>query len=346
MTNGTEKKTNDAQEQRRKSWGKVLVVVACVAMLAAAVALNYDRLRPDVSGASAQLPEASGVENTAPVVVGVTPSTERIAPLDACQMVCEATDADGDPLRFMWEASQGEIVGEGATVEWVAPAAEGLFRVSVTVDDGNEGRAEYSTSVRVKQNSAPEFQSMSTIAEWVAPASSTYISFSAQDPDGDEVTYQWSTTAGELFGQGNSVVWLAPEEPGSYLVAVIAGDGYGGESKREIPIGVMSDAAPALSDFVVEPIDHTMLSFDVGVWDIFRGRSCSIECVVLDGSAPYTYVWTADQGVLTADGAIARWEAPDRKGPATISVDVTDANGKTTTGTVLMYVETCTCHFD
>lgn len=346
MTNATEKKTNDAQEQRRKSRGKVLVVVACVAIVAAAVALNYDRLRPDVSGASAQSPEASGVENTAPVVVGVTASTERIAPLDACQMVCEATDADGDPLSFTWEASEGEIVGEGESVEWVAPKAEGLFRVSVAVDDGNGGRAEYSTSLRVTQNRAPEFQSMSTIAEWVTPGSSNYIAFSAQDPDGDEVTYEWHATAGELFGQGDSVVWLAPEEAGSYRVAVVARDAYGGEATREIPIGVMLDAAPVLGEFVVEAISHTLLSFNVGVWDIFRGRSCSIECVVLDGSAPYTYEWTADEGQLRADGAVAQWDAPDRKGPATISVDVTDANGKTTTGTVLMYVETCTCHFD
>jgi len=346
VTKATETKTNDPQEPQRRSRRKIVVVVACVAMVATAVALNHDRLWPDVSSTSAQSPEASGVENTAPLVVGVTPSTERIAPLDACQMVCEATDADGDPLSFMWEASQGEIVGEGSTVEWVAPEAEGLFRVSVTVEDGNGGNAEYSTSVRVKQNRAPEFQSMSSIAEWVTPGSSTYMAFSAQDPDGDEVTYEWDANAGELFGQGDSVVWLAPEEAGSYRVAVVARDAYGGEATREIPIGVMLDAAPVLGEFVVEAIGHTLLSFNVGVWDIFRGRSCSIECAVLDGSAPYTYEWTADEGKLTADGAVARWDAPDRKGPATITVAVTDTNGKTTTGSVLMYVETCTCHFD
>ena len=347
MKYATGKQLEESQEKQRKGRKRVLVIgIVCVVLAAAAVAVKYDRQPPDVSGSIVQQRETTAVENTAPSVLGVTPSTERIAPRDVCQLVCEATDADGDSLTFTWLANQGELVGEGATVEWTAPDVEGLFRVSVTVDDGKGGIGEQSTSVRVKENRSPEFQSMATVADWVFPGSSMYMSFFAQDPDGDEVTYEWNATGGELFGQGDSIVWVAPEETGNYRVAVTARDEYGGESAREIPVSVISNSAPVLGEFLVKAIGHNMLSFDVGVWDIFRGRSCSIECLVQNGEAPYTYEWTADQGLLTTDGAMANWEAPDVKGPATISVEVADAYGNTTIGTVLMYVETCTCHFD
>lgn len=136
-----------------------------------------------------------------------------------------------------------------------------------------------------------------------------------------------------------------PTEPGSFRVAVFARDLYGGESTREIPISVTPAEPPTLGEFVVKGIDTDLLTLNGDVWHIFRGRSCSIECVVLDGEGPYTYAWTADQGTLTADGAVARWDAPESKGPATILVNVTDMRGNTASGGVLMNVETCTCKF-
>ncbi len=242
-------------------------------------------------------------------------------------------------------ASQGDVFGDGATIEWGAPGTEGLFRLSVTVDDGGGGTAEYSTTLRVKENYAPEFVSVPAFTEGIRPGESAYISCSAQDADGDVVTYEWDATHGELFGEDSSVVWLAPAEPGSYLVTVFARDTYGGESRRDVLINVTPAASPRLGRFVVKAIDHDMLQFEADVWEIFRGRSCSVKCMVVEGDEPFTYAWTVDQGTLTADGATARWDAPEERGPATISVDVTDMHGNTTTGIVLMYVETCTCAF-
>ncbi|TFH34795.1 MAG: hypothetical protein E4G93_04760 [Dehalococcoidia bacterium] len=103
---------------------------------------------------------------------------------------------------------------------------------------------------------------------------------------------------------------------------------------------------PKLGKFVVEPLSHEMLKYELGVYGIFLGLSCSIECVVLNGDEPYTYEWSADAGTLTADGAAAIWEAPETPVSATITVAVTDSLGNTNYGQVLMYVEDCTCAFD
>lgn len=78
-------------------------------------------------------------------------------------------DDDGDALIRTWVASQGDILGKGSTIEWGAPNAEGLFSLSVTVDDGRGGVAELSTSLRVKANYAPEIASLSAASDWVAP---------------------------------------------------------------------------------------------------------------------------------------------------------------------------------
>lgn len=351
MTNVVEEPQKEPQEKRPgKSQRRTALVVglACIGVVAAVVAMNFDRLaaHSDGSEPTGQETESPSDLNTAPVILSVTPATDRIEPLDRCQLVCEAEDDDGDVLTYTWVASQGDIGGEGATIEWKAPDAEGLFRLSVTVDDGSGGTVESSTSLRVKKNDAPEFQSVSSFAEGVLPGASIPISCSALDADGDEITYQWHATYGEVLGEGDSIVWVAPEKLGSYVITVLARDTHGGGAKRDVLISVTPSPTPRLGTFVVEAINHNMLQFDADVWEIFQGRSCSVECVVLEGDEPLTYAWTVDHGKLTADGATATWEAPEERGPATITVAVTDVHGNTNTGQVLMYVEDCTCAFD
>jgi hypothetical protein len=351
LTSVVEEPQKEPQEKKPgKSQRKTVVVVGlvCIGVVAAVVAMNLDRLaaHSDGSGPTGQETESPSALNTAPVILSVTPATDRIEPLDVLQVICKAEDDDGDALTYTWMAEQGDVSGEGATVEWGAPSTEGLFRLSVEVDDGSGGTAEYSTSLRVKRNYAPEFVSAPVFTEGVLPGGSTLISCSAQDADGDAVTYEWEASIGEVFGEGNSIVWVAPDQPGSYLVTVFARDAYGGESKRDVIMNVTPAASPRLGSFVVKAIDHDMLQFEAGVWEIFQGRSCSVQCIVVEGDEPFTYTWTVDQGELTADGATARWDAPEERGPATITVDVTDVNGNTTTGILLMYVETCTCAFD
>lgn len=326
----------------------IAIGVTAAVVLVTMVAMNFNGLfahtaNPD---GGAQEAEVYAGPNTPPVIIDIRPAMDRIAPLDTCSIICEAGDPDGDELTYTWTADQGDIYGDGRSVKWGAPEAEGLFRVSVKIDDGRGGTAEQSISLRVKPNYAPEIQSLVSSPEWAEPGTSTYISCVATDLDGDEVSYEWESPHGELFGQGDSVSWLAPEKPGSYVVTVRVRDAFGGETGRSVLINVSPADAPKLGTFLVEPIDHNMLQFESQVWDIFVGRSCTVECVVLEGKEPLTYTWSVDVGDLTADdSAIATWEAPEERGPATITVEVKDANGNTTTGVLLMYAEDCTCAF-
>jgi hypothetical protein len=338
-------KKNESGGSQRKA--AVIVGLVCVGVVAAVVAMNADRLsvHSDVSDPVGLQTETTSGPNRAPVIVSLTPATDRISPYDMCKVICEAVDDDGDVLTYTWVASEGDVFGQGATIEWGAPTSEGLFRLSVTVDDGRGGVAESSTSLRVKTNYAPEIASLSAFSDWIIPGASTYVSCAASDADGDEISYEWVTTGGETFGQGRSIVWAAPTAQSSYWITVYVRDAYGGEARRGIPISVTLSEPPTIGKFVVKGVDTDLLKQSEYGWKIFRGHSCTIECVVVDGDGPFTYRWTADKGTLTPDGATARWDAFDGRGSAAIVVDVTDIHGNIASGIVSMSVETCTCAF-
>lgn len=66
------------------------------------------------------------------------------------RVIAEASDPDGDPLTYIWSAEAGNIVGEGSTVTWKAPAeGTGKFKVSCRVEDGKGGAASDSTIIEV-----------------------------------------------------------------------------------------------------------------------------------------------------------------------------------------------------
>ncbi len=330
-------------KQNHKKAG-LIAGLLCVSMAALVVAMNIDRLPvySDEAGGGQEVESA----NTPPMVLSVTASSDRIHPAGSCQILCEAVDQDKDSLTYTWAASNGEIIGEGASVTWNAPDAEGLFPLFVTVEDGHGGRTDYSTSLAVKANLAPEISDLSTIEAVIAPGATSLVSCSASDADGDKIAYEWSASGGEVFGEGDTIIWLAPAEEGAYSIQVRVRDSYGAETTREIPINVTLGVSPQLGRFSVNGINTDMVEYSDGVWDVFRGRSVRITCHVVDGQAPFTYEWGADYGTLNPDGNTATWEAPEAKGPATVTVDVTDVDGDTTRGTVLLYVETCTCAFD
>ncbi len=299
-----------------------------------------------VAGCAQADANAQAGSSSAPVIQAVTVAPERIQPGDTCRIECETAAGDEDELAYSWTASEGDIAGEGSTIIWTAPGTEGLFRVSVTVDDGNGGSDTQSLSLTVRYNAAPEFQFVPAYTEGVRPGASVSISCPAVDADGDEITYQWHASYGEIRGEGEEVTWVAPRELGSYVVTVLARDAYGGEATRDVLITVTPSPTPRLGDFVVEALGHNMLKQELGVWDIYIGESCRIECIVAEGDGPFSYAWTVDEGILTADGAVATWQAPETRGPATIAVAVTDALGNTNSAQLLMYAEDCTCAFN
>lgn len=73
--------------------------------------------------------------NQAPQILEVQKNTAFVAPGQALLLTCVATDANNDPLQYIWLASAGTVENSGNPVNWTAPLSEGIVDITVKVTD-------------------------------------------------------------------------------------------------------------------------------------------------------------------------------------------------------------------
>ena len=88
--------------------------------------------------------------NEAPQIVEIQKSAPFVAPAGTVQLTCLANDGNNDPLTYLWTADGGTFSGSGSSVEWTAPATEGIFHITVRVTDDEGLFAQASTNILVK----------------------------------------------------------------------------------------------------------------------------------------------------------------------------------------------------
>jgi len=184
--------------------------------------------------------------NHPPVINSVTAEKE-VTTLSESQIICEATDTDGDTLTYQWSADGGTIKGESSSITWVAPDTAGNYTVTVAVTDGKGGKASNSTTIAVieKPNQPPAITGLTRdgspsdnenrIRQWVT----TTLQCVAEDPDGDNLSYLWRATGGKITGEGNTVGWTSPGVNGDYTVTVVVIDGRGGKAEASMTFKVL-----------------------------------------------------------------------------------------------------------
>ena len=165
--------------------------------------------------------------NHRPTITSLEADPERVIPSGSCQIICTASDRDGDELSYNWSASEGGINEEGATVNWTAPDSVGSYNVTVTVTDGRGGEVMEWVIIEVRANQPPIITSLIADAAWTTPSGNLQVTCTASDPDGDELSYEWSTNGSDISGTDAAANWTAPEEVGIYYVTVVVTDGHG-----------------------------------------------------------------------------------------------------------------------
>jgi hypothetical protein len=182
-------------------------------------------------------------------------------------------------------------------------------------------------SCATSTNHKPIITSLEAEAEWTVPLGSLQLTCTASDPDGDELIYNWSASGGEINGEGNTVIWTAPNSEGSYNVTVTVTDGRGGEAMDYVTITVGANEPPTITSLIADA-DWTTPS-----------SSLQVTCTASDPDGDeLSYEWTATGGDISGTGALVNWTAPEEIGTYDVTVVVKDGHGQEDTGSVTLSV--------
>jgi len=316
----------------KKRWLVIIVIVVAAVLLA----ILFDTM----------------LANHRPAITSLEAEPEKVIPSGSCQIVCTASDRDGDELSYNWSASGGEINGEGATVTWTAPDSEGSFNVAVMVTDDCGGEVMKQVTITVRTNKPPTIVSLIADADWTLPSGSLRVTCTASDPDGDELSYEWTATTGNISGTGAAVNWTAPQEVGIYNITVVVTDSHGREDTRSVILSVATGTPPVIEDLTVTAREPKYLKKNGAGYDYKVGRTkeYDIECIVSDTSVGVSYEWSCEDGVISGvseDGSMITWTAPGKYVEATtITVIVSDiADNKVSKSVVFQVVSCNSCVF-
>jgi hypothetical protein len=284
--------------------------------------------------------------NHQPAIASLT-APERVVPSGGCQIVCNATDGDGDELSYNWSASAGELNGEGATVTWMAPDSVGSYNITVTVTDGRGEAITKQIIIEVRANRAPTITDLATDAGWTLPSGTVQLTCRASDPDGDELTYEWTADAGDISETGAAVNWTAPQETGIYYIMVVVMDSHGSSDIRTLSATVAQEQPPVIEELLVTA-EHCYLKTYSSGYRVGKEQEYHIECIVSDSSSVVSYNWSCDDGEISGEGSRITWTAPNppRSSDITVTVVVSDIAGNMASKDLALNVVNCSpCTF-
>ena len=208
------------------------------------------------------------------------------------------------------------------------------------------------------------------------PGSTCSVTCMATDLDGDALSYEWLAASGSIEGEGSTVSWTAPEEPGLYQVKAVVSDEEGNQASKSVSLRVGeaeeegdggSEGPFWIDAFELEPLGHDMLERpplgSSGPWVVFTGRDVAITCVVDGATSGLQYEWSCVRlktdaakigsyietdgaaGTITGSDESIVWEALDGAGYARVSVVVRNGSDVVESGSVDFRVSTCASCF-
>ncbi|MEZ4747254.1 MAG: LamG-like jellyroll fold domain-containing protein [Calditrichia bacterium] len=187
------------------------------------VSYHFDEMRID--GVTVDYSSGQAVTNYPPRIKALAVAENEIYIGETIAVYCAADDRDGDTPVFNWNATDGQLSGSGATVNWTAPDSAGTAQITCIVSDGNGGADTSAVIVSVTDNRLPQISALSATPEIIDVAETAQLTCLATDPDGDSLSYDWSAAGGTFSGSGAAVEWIAPATPGYYVIVCTVSDG-------------------------------------------------------------------------------------------------------------------------
>jgi len=194
----------------------------------------------------------------------------------------------------------------------------------------------------------------------VVPGSKVDITCAASDLSGGSVAYQWTATSGRLEGDSEATVtWMAPDEPGVYVVTVTVANAKGNQSHKSVSLRVGTPEAPVSHGsegpfWIVEihaekdPSGRAAISPPVlgQSWmtserSVFISSTIRITCEMGGSTEGLAYDWSCDVGSIDGSSDSVVWTAPGHACKAQVSVTVRNGSGTVEQATIGFRVSTC-----
>jgi hypothetical protein len=158
-----------------------------------------------------------------PIITSLITDANRTIPSGSLQVMCTASDPDGDELNYEWTATGGDISGTGFEVTWTAPEEVGTYDVTVVVKDGHGQEDTRSITLSVISGTPPIVEDLIVTAKGHKYLRKSMFGFDydvwrEQEYDiecivadtGTDVSYEWLCTGGSISGEGSVITWTAP----------------------------------------------------------------------------------------------------------------------------------------
>ncbi|MFC2084653.1 LamG-like jellyroll fold domain-containing protein [Bacteroidota bacterium] len=180
------------------------------------------------------------VQNYPPRIKSLASTSNPVIAGSETQIFCTAEDNENDSIKYTWFSEVGILTGSGETMIWEAPELVGSFKLTVYIDDQNNGRDTSQLVIQVIKaiNHSPQIEKIKALPRKIDLGQSSQIKCTAYDEDGDELFYNWTVKDGVISGQGNHVTWTAPYYEGNYYITCLVSDSIGGQSIDSIGIVV------------------------------------------------------------------------------------------------------------
>jgi hypothetical protein len=257
----------------------------------------------DGSDAGDVVTTSRAVENTAPVVGGVSLSPSDPVTTHAIVASATATDADGDgvTLAYTWYIDGEKVDATGASLSASLTRRDQRIYVVVTASDGAATSAPITSATVTIANSAPTAQGVA-----ISPArpratdaiTCAVVGFSDLDGDKDATTFAWRVD-GEEVGGGAALPVAVKRDP----VVTCVATPFDGLDFGEAVEGstTVSNSAPVVTSLSIVP---TTLRTDTVAGYTFAATDADGDSVKVD-----RVEWTVNSEVAgtaaTLDGASA-----------------------------------------
>ena len=263
----------------------------------------------------------------------ITTNFFRVSPTtlnEGSSITCEsaAFDLDNDTLIYHWDFGDGNTSNEQNPTHTYTD--DGVYTITLTVTDDNEGKSEARTQVTVN-NVAPIIDEFSVSPTTLNEGESIKCNATASDPGDDSLTYRWD------FGDSNVAIGSSVShvyvDNDSYTITLIVNDGDGGSATKNIEVTV-KNVPPTIEEFIFTPTEPN------------EGDSITFNATVFDpGDDTLTYEWDfGDESDVVAGQSVNHIYVND--GVYTITLTVTDDDEESDEKTQEVTVKNIPPHVD